>query len=266
MESKQAWILCVDDEAINVRLLEAILEPQGYKVAGAASGPEALELLQALPIDLVFLDVMMPSMNGFEVCRRIKEDERLRDIPVVMITVLSDREDRILGIEAGADDYLVKPFSPRELLARIKSILRRTRALPPNLRPESQRCLVFAGWRLDTATRLLTAPDGVAVPLSGGEYRLLRLLLDHPNRALNRDQLMELLEKYPPSLGRVLKLDPSLLANSDYLATYPSLATFLAQHPDVQRNPGYYFERIRTGNEYVDTRSESYRIWNDMLG
>ncbi|OGR01149.1 MAG: hypothetical protein A2505_10045 [Deltaproteobacteria bacterium RIFOXYD12_FULL_55_16] len=124
MESKQAWILCVDDEAINVRLLEAILEPQGYKVAGAASGPEALELLQALPIDLVFLDVMMPSMNGFEVCRRIKEDERLRDIPVVMITVLSDREDRILGIEAGADDYLVKPFDRAEVLARVRMLLK----------------------------------------------------------------------------------------------------------------------------------------------
>ena len=93
----------------------------------------------------------------------------------------------------GADDYLVKPFNPRELLARIKSILRRTRALPPNLRPEPARYMRFSGWTLDTASRLLTAPDGVATPLSGGEYRLLRILLDHPNRVLNRDQLTELI-------------------------------------------------------------------------
>ena len=93
----------------------------------------------------------------------------------------------------GADDYLVKPFNPRELLARIKTILRRTRALPPNLRPESTRCLSFAGWCLDTATRVLTAPDGVVTPLSGGEFRLLRILLEHPNRVLNRDQLTEMI-------------------------------------------------------------------------
>jgi two-component system OmpR family response regulator len=114
-------------------------------------------------------------------------------MPVLMLTARGEEADRIVGIEMGADDYLVKHFSPRELLARIKSILRRTRALPPNLRPEPQRCLIFAGWRLDTATRALTAPDGVAVPLSGGEYRLLRILLEHPNRVLNRDQLVELI-------------------------------------------------------------------------
>jgi two-component system OmpR family response regulator len=110
-----------------------------------------------------------------------------------MLTARGEETDRIVGIEMGADDYLVKPFNPRELLARIKSILRRTRALPPNLRPESTRCLGFAGWCLDTATRLLTASDGVATPLSGGEYRLLRILLDHPNRVLNRDQLTEMI-------------------------------------------------------------------------
>jgi two-component system OmpR family response regulator len=93
----------------------------------------------------------------------------------------------------GADDYLVKPFNPRELLARIKSILRRTRALPPNLKPEPVRCLSFAGWCLDTAERLLLDPDGVATPLSGGEFRLLRILLEHPNRVLNRDQLTEMI-------------------------------------------------------------------------
>ena len=115
-------------------------------------------------------------------------------VPVLMLTARGEETDRIIGIEMGADDYLVKPFNPRELLARIKTILRRTRALPPNLRPEPVRCLSFAGWCLDTATRLLTAPDGVATPLSGGEYRLLRIMLDHPNRVLNRDQLTEMIQ------------------------------------------------------------------------
>ena len=110
-----------------------------------------------------------------------------------MLTARGEETDRILGIEMGADDYLVKPFSPRELLARIKGILRRTRSLPDNLKPDTQRCLRFAGRRLDTATRVLTGADGVATPLSGAEYRLLRILLDHPNRVLNRDQLVELI-------------------------------------------------------------------------
>ena len=124
MESKKARILCVDDEPININLLEAILEPQGYEVLRAASGQEALERLQALPIDLVLLDVIMPGMNGFEVCQRIKEDEGMRDIPVVMITALSGKEDRIRGIEAGVDEYLAKPFHGAEVLARVRMLLK----------------------------------------------------------------------------------------------------------------------------------------------
>lgn len=124
METNKARILCVDDEPLNIRLLEAILFPQGYEVLGAASGQEALERLRALPVDLVLLDVMMPRMNGFEVCRQIKEDEGLRDIPVVMITALSATTDRIRGIEAGADDYLAKPFDQAEVLARVRMLLK----------------------------------------------------------------------------------------------------------------------------------------------
>ncbi|MBU0665295.1 MAG: response regulator [Proteobacteria bacterium] len=124
METNKARILCVDDESINIKLLEAILEPQGYEVIGATSGQEAWERLQALPIDLVLLDVMMPGMNGFDVCRQIKGSEELRDIPVVMITALSSKNDRILGIEAGADDYLTKPFDRAEVLARVKMLVK----------------------------------------------------------------------------------------------------------------------------------------------
>jgi two-component system OmpR family response regulator len=110
-----------------------------------------------------------------------------------MLTARGEETDRIVGLEMGADDYLPKPFNPRELLARIKSILRRTRTLPENLQPDAARAIRFAGWTLDVATRNLLSPSGVVVALSGTEYKLLRSFLAHPNRVLNRDQLIDLM-------------------------------------------------------------------------
>jgi two-component system OmpR family response regulator len=183
-------ILIVDDDPEIRRLLADYLAKNGFEAHAAKDGREMWLGLERHAIDLVVLDLMLPDSDGLTLCRDLRARSAM---PVLMLTARGEEADRIVGIEMGADDYLVKPFSPRELLARIKSILRRTRALPPNLRPESQRCLAFAGWRLDTATRVLTAPDGVVVALSGGEYRLLRILLEHPNRVLNRDQLVELI-------------------------------------------------------------------------
>lgn len=119
----QERILCVDDEPLNISLLEAILSPRGYEVVSAASGPEALDKIRTGQIDICLLDVMMPGMDGFEVCRRIKSDENRSNIPVVLITALSDRENRIRGIEAGAEDFISKPFDSGEVLARIKMLL-----------------------------------------------------------------------------------------------------------------------------------------------
>jgi two-component system OmpR family response regulator len=183
-------ILIVDDDPEIRRLLVDYLERNGFEAVAARDGREMGHALERHAIDLVVLDLMLPDADGLTLCRDLRSKSNL---PVLMLTARGEETDRIVGIEMGADDYLVKPFNPRELLARIKTILRRTRALPPNLRPEPQRCLVFAGWKLDTATRALTAPDGVATPLSGGEFRLLRVMLDHPNRVLNRDQLMEMI-------------------------------------------------------------------------
>jgi two-component system OmpR family response regulator len=131
---------------------------------------------------------MLPGEDGLQLCRDLRARSNL---PVIMLTARGEETDRIVGLEMGADDYLAKPFNPRELLARIKSVLRRARSLPENLEPDAVSSFAFAGWTLDVATRNLTAPDGVVVPLSGTEFKLLRAFLAHPNRVLSRDQLID---------------------------------------------------------------------------
>jgi two-component system OmpR family response regulator len=141
-------------------------------------------------IDIVVLDLMLPGEDGLMLCRNLRARS---DVPVIMLTARGEETDRIVGLEMGADDYLAKPFNPRELLARIKTILRRARTLPENLKPDDARALRFAGWTLDLATRNLRSPAGVVVALSATEYKLLRIFLAHPNRVLNRDQLIDLM-------------------------------------------------------------------------
>ena len=186
-------VLIVDDDPEIRRLLVDYLARNGFAALAVRDGREMWQALERHAVDLLVLDLMLPGSDGLTLCRDLRAKPGKPNLPVLMLTARGEDTDRIVGIEMGADDYLVKPFNPRELLARIKSILRRTRALPPNLAPEAARYLVFAGWTLDTAERLLTAPDDVATPLSGGEYRLLRILLDHPNRVLTRDQLTEMI-------------------------------------------------------------------------
>src|SRR5512137_2338115 len=183
-------ILLVEDDTEIGELISRYLENNGMTVAWVASGEALDKKLVGEDFDIIILDLNLPGEDGLSICRRVSAS---RDIPIIIVTAKGEDVDKIIGIEMGADDYLVKPFNPRELLARIKTILRRTRALPPNLRPEPARCLCFSGWCLDTATRVLTAPDGVVTPLSGSEFRLLRILLEHPNRVLNREQLTEMI-------------------------------------------------------------------------
>ena len=187
---KSDCILIVDDDPDILCLLVGYLARNGFESVAARDGHEMRHMLERHAVDLLVLDLMLPDTDGLTLCRDLRTRSNL---PVIILTARGEETDRIVGIEMGADDYLVKPFNPRELLARINSILRRTRSLPPNLRPEPARCLVFANWCLDTAERLLIAPDGVAVPLSGGEFRLLRILLEHPNRVVTRDQLVEMI-------------------------------------------------------------------------
>lgn len=185
-------ILIVDDDAEIRSLLTTYLEKNGLTVTAVADGKGMWQALAAGSIDLIVLDLMLPGDDGLTLCRNLRVRTDTPDIPVIMLTARSEEADRVVGLEMGADDYLAKPFSARELLARIKVILRRARSLPINLRPENARMLCFDRWTLDTAHRHLISSEGVVTPLSGAEYRLLRIFLRHQNRVLNRDQLVDL--------------------------------------------------------------------------
>ena len=182
-------ILVVDDDADIRDLLSEYLDRQGFRVSTAAEGRSMRVALGRSAPDLIVLDLMLPGDDGLTLCREVRSKS---DVPIIMLTAKTEEIDRVVGLEMGADDYVAKPFSPRDLLARIKSILRRSRALPVNLRPDDARAIAFAGWRLEIPTRTLISPESVAVPLSGTDFRLLRIFLDHPNRVLNRDQLMDM--------------------------------------------------------------------------
>jgi two-component system OmpR family response regulator len=185
-------LLLVDDDRQLLGLLRDYFEQAGFRVSTAAHAREARQVLAAQPIDLLVLDVMLPGDDGLTLCRELRQRD-VPQVPIVMLTARGDEADRVLGLEMGADDYLAKPFATRELLARVRSVLRRTRALPPNLRSAAPvRRYAFDGWRLDTLARQLTDPAGTLVALTGGEYRLLLVLLEHPNAVLSRDQLLTL--------------------------------------------------------------------------
>ncbi|MGE8678542.1 MAG: response regulator [Achromobacter marplatensis] len=185
-------VMIVDDDREIRELAGNFLKKNGLAVTLAADGRQMRSLLESLSVDLIVLDIMMPGDDGLVLCRELRSGKHRR-IPILLLTARSDDMDRVIGLEMGADDYLVKPFVARELLARIKAILRRTRMLPPNFQvTEPGREIAFGNWRLDTTARHLLDAEGTIVSLSGAEYRLLRVFLDHPQRVLNRDQLLNL--------------------------------------------------------------------------
>jgi two-component system, OmpR family, response regulator len=184
---RQDHVLVVDDDAEMRALLAEYLGASGFRVSLASNGREMRRLLDAERPDVVMLDVMLPDEDGLALCRELRARSHL---PVIMLSARSADVDRIVGIEMGADDYLAKPFNPRELLARLRALLRRARALG-QAQADTQR-LRFAGWTLDLAARHLVDPQGVIVPLSAGEFRLLAVFVEHPNRVLDRNQLMDL--------------------------------------------------------------------------
>ena len=178
-------VLVVDDDSSIRDALCEYLRGHGFAVRGAEGAAEMDRLLAEGPADIVVLDVMMPGEDGLSVCRRLAP----RGVPVLMLSALGDTTDRIVGLEIGAGDYLPKPFDPRELLARVRALLR-NRAKVEDREPGGR--LFFEGWRMDLETRSLHAPSGIATPLTSGEFSLLRVFAERPGRLLSRDQLLDL--------------------------------------------------------------------------
>lgn len=178
------YILIVEDEAALITLLHYNLEKEGFEVGEAVDGEEALFMIRERRPDLVVLDWMLPSLSGIEVCRRIRRMPEHKNLPIIMLTARGEETDRIRGLDSGADDYVVKPFSPSELVARIKAVLRRLR---PALSEES---ISYSDLRMDLAAHKVTR-DGAAIHLGPTEFRLLRHFLEYPGRVFSREQLLD---------------------------------------------------------------------------
>ncbi|MDX8505954.1 response regulator [Mesorhizobium captivum] len=184
----QSHILVVDDDREIRTLLGRYLDGQGFRVSVAADRRECEQKLATGQFDLIVLDVMLPDGSGLDICRSLRD--RKPHIPVILLTALKEDVDRIIGLELGADDYLGKPFNPRELSARIRAVLRRS--APEEAAPPRVRVYHFAGYRLEPDTRKVVDADGEIVDLTGAEFDLLQVFLDRPGRLLSRDQLLDL--------------------------------------------------------------------------
>ena len=191
--SDSPHILVVDDHQEIRDLVARHLKREGFRVDTAGDGKALWRVLADARIDLMVLDLMLPGEDGLSLCRRLRADQATAAIPIIMLTAKGDEIDRILGLEMGADDYMAKPFSARELIARIRAVLRRSQAGGGGGgEAEPPARYGFAGWTLDVAGRHLEAEDGTVVPLSTGEYDLLMAFVQRPGRVLNRDQLLDL--------------------------------------------------------------------------
>ena len=189
--TKPDHVLIVDDDPDIRQLLADYLQQHELQVSCAVDGRQMRAVLASQPVDAIVLDLMLPGEDGLTLFRALREQPRHAAIPVLMLTARADDVDRIIGLELGADDYLGKPFVPRELLARLRAVLRRARMLPPGTpRAEETRYLAFGDWLLDTVERHLIALGGTLTPLQSAEYTLLRFLLDHPQRVVTRDHLL----------------------------------------------------------------------------
>jgi two-component system OmpR family response regulator len=186
-EAMSQSLLIVEDEASIREPLARYFETNHFRVKSAPNAAEARTLLAAHAFDLVISDIMMPGEDGLSLCRHIRSNG---NVPVILLTARSEELDRILGLEVGADDYVVKPFSPRELLARVKAVLRRANSLPPRQAAPDTTRYAFGDWVLKTGERELVGADGLTVPLSSGEYNLLLALVERPKLVLTRDQLL----------------------------------------------------------------------------
>lgn len=187
--AEAAHLLVVDDHQEIRQTLSRYLRNQGFRVSSADGGEQMRQVLRDASIDLIILDVMMPGEDGLSLCREMVAKQTA---PVILLTAQAEQSDQIIGLELGADDYITKPFNPRELLARVRAVLRRANSMPRQRYLPGKEVLEFSGWTLDLGQRALSDPNGVEVPLSNAEFLLLSALASRPGRVLSRDQLLDL--------------------------------------------------------------------------
>lgn len=182
-------LLIVDDDVEVLDLLQKFLCQHGYEVSVASDGQQLWQALELHVPDLVILDVMLPGDSGLVLCQKLLAEHK---VAVIMLTAMGELSDRVVGLELGADDYLTKPFAARELLARVRAVLRRSGEAPDKAEGRTRTLLEFAGWQLDVVRRELRSPDKVMIPLTNGEFELLLVFAEHPRHVLTRQQLLDL--------------------------------------------------------------------------
>jgi len=227
-------ILIVDDDPAIRELVKDYLGENDMRVTGAASGAEMVSALEEHAIDLVLLDLRLPGEDGMKLARKLRETSH---IPIVILTGKLEEADRVMGLELGADDYVTKPFSPREVLARIRTILRRARVAEAAQAPkEKRRAFRFGGWELNLRSRRLTGPDGKRVELTNGEFNLLAALCGSPQRILSREQLLEMTHVHDDEVYD-RAIDVLILRLRRKIETNPSQPEFIK----AERGAGYVF-------------------------
>jgi two-component system OmpR family response regulator len=226
-------ILIVDDDRQIRAMLARFLAEHAMRVTQAGDGEQMFRALETGRFDVIVLDVMMPGDDGFTLCRKLRSSNT---VPLILLTARNSETDRIVGLELGADDYVTKPFNPRELLARIRAILRRVGAAAPAAPRLASAVYQFSGWTLDTSRRSLISPQGALTDLTTGEFDLLVAFVEHPQRVLNRDQLLDL------ARGRVsLAFDRSIDVQVSRLRRKIELDPNAPALIKTVRNGGYFF-------------------------
>jgi two-component system, OmpR family, response regulator len=228
-----AHVLAVDDDPIVRAAIADYLSQHEFRVTTVADGGEMRTVLARDVVDLVVLDLKLATEDGMALARRLRDESA---IPIVMLTGRREEADRVMGLELGADDYLTKPFSPRELLARIRAVLRRRRPEIQQGRPEGIRAYRFDGWELNLNTRRLRSRDGKTVPLSNGEFGLLVALLGAPNRILSRDQLLDMSRLHSDDVYN-RSVNTQILRLRRKLETDPAKPRYIC----TERGAGYMF-------------------------
>jgi two-component system, OmpR family, response regulator len=224
-------ILVVEDDRATRELIAQLLGDNHFRVTTAVTGGQAEQSLSG--VDLVILDLNLPDQDGLMLAKKLRDE---RDIPIVMLTGRSEEMDRVLGLELGADDYVTKPFSPRELLARVRAVLRRAQAKPGSRRDETLRVYRFAGFELRTGTRKLVSPEGKELELTSGEFSLLAAFLRTPQQILSRDQLLEASRLYDDVYDR--SIDVQILRLRRKIEANPSEPQLIK----TERGAGYYLD------------------------